>query len=609
MLTAMGEQPLRPRPTGDAPSTSPAVWGRLTRRTVLRAGGGLLAGAALPSSPLLARAAAAGVRRPDSLPDPTRPAGEPTAALPFDHLVVVMMENHSFDNYFGMLARRGQPAADGFSFDGAGHPVNANPVKGGYIAAQRAPSLCQPGGPSQSWSGTHREVNGGRMDGFASVAPTSMLYWDEEDLPFYYSLAKTFTLANRWFCSAPCQTYPNRRFLLAGTAFGLIRTDTSSIGQNPPNGTIFDRLDAHSISWRDYFTDVPATGVIESIVTRHPANHVPVAQFHADCAAGTLPAVSFVDSDIGAAGVVGGNVLGAVAPPFASGPGEQISTQSGSEEGPGNITLGETFVKSVVGAVLASPAWRRTLLVYLYDEHGGYYDHVPPPAAIAPDNIAPRLGPHDPPGGYDVYGPRVPAVVVSAYARPNAVTNVVHDHTSILATIEAKWNLPALTYRDANAATVADFLDTRRPSFPEPPDLAPAKDLRDSEARCSTAAPTQAVLGAPPRAAQGAGAPGGRADQRPGGARHLVVRFYGRRHRLHGLLVEIYTTRGALRGLEVQLRRGGQLVARGHVAHVTSARHRLVLHHDLGRRLPAGRYTLLVSHAGHTVLRRRVKVG
>ncbi len=608
MLMDMGDLPGQARPAG---TTADAGSCRLTRRTVLRAGGGLLAGAVLPSSGLVARAAAAGVRRPDSLPDPTRPAGEPTASLPFDHLVVVMMENHSFDNYFGMLARRGQPGADGFSFDASGRPVNANPVKGGYIRAQRAPSLCQPGGPSQSWSGTHREVNGGRMDGFASIAPTSMLYWDEEDLPFYYSLARTFTLANRWFCSAPCQTYPNRRFLLAGTAFGLISTDTSSIGENPPNGTIFDRLDAHSISWRDYFTDVPATGVIESIVTRHPANHLPVARFYADCAAGTLPAVSFVDSDIGAAGVVGGNVLGAG--PFTSGPGDEISTQSGSEEGPGNITLGETFVKSVVSAVLASPAWPRTLLVYLYDEHGGYYDHVPPPAAIAPDNIAPRLGPHDPPGGYDVYGPRVPAVVVSAYARPHAVTNVVHDHTSILATIEAKWNLPALTYRDANAATMADFLDPRLPSFPEPPNLAAAKDLRQSEAGCSTAAPPQSVLPSPPRGVPGAsgasGAPGANAERGAGAARHLVVRFYGRRHRLHGLLVQIYTTRGILTDLTVELRRGGRLVARGHVAHVTSARHRLVLDHALGRGLEAGRYTLLVSHAGHTVLRRRVKVG
>ena len=123
------------------------------------------------------------------------------------------------------------------------------------------------------------------------------------------------------------------------------------------------------------------------------------------------------------------------------------------------MSYGEYWAYQTVKAVLDSPAWPRTLLIYTYDEHGGYYDHVPPPAAIAPDSIPPALGPGDVPGGYDIYGPRVPAIVASPYSKPNAVTNVVHDHTSVLATIEAKWNLPALTYRDANAKTVMDFLD------------------------------------------------------------------------------------------------------------------------------------------------------
>jgi phospholipase C len=95
---------------------------------------------------------------------------------------------------------------------------------------------------------------------------------------------------------------------------------------------------------------------------------------------------------------------------------------------------------------------------------------VAPPAAILPDSIPPELSSGDYPGGYDIYGPRVPAMVASPYSIPNGVTNVVHDHTSVLATIAAKWNLPALTYRDANAATVMDFLDlTSPPAFLKPP--------------------------------------------------------------------------------------------------------------------------------------------
>jgi phospholipase C len=124
-----------------------------------------------------------------------------------------------------------------------------------------------------------------------------------------------------------------------------------------------------------------------------------------------------------------------------------------------------------VQAVLDSPVWARTLLIYTYDEHGGYYDHVPPPAAPAPDAIAPKLGPGDTAGGYDMYGVRVPAVVASPYCRRNGVSDVVHDHTSVLATIEAKWNLPALTFRDANANTVMDFLDLGRPPDLTPPAL------------------------------------------------------------------------------------------------------------------------------------------
>ncbi len=103
---------------------------------------------------------------------------------------------------------------------------------------------------------------------------------------------------------------------------------------------------------------------------------------------------------------------------------------------------------SVVDAVMCSPAWPRTLLVWLYDEHGGYYDHVPPPAAVPPDDIAPDLSASNQPGTYGMYGVRVPVVVVSPYAMPGAVTDVVHDHTSVLATIEQQWNLPALTARD-----------------------------------------------------------------------------------------------------------------------------------------------------------------
>ncbi|MGZ4174472.1 MAG: alkaline phosphatase family protein, partial [Solirubrobacteraceae bacterium] len=278
-------------------------------------------------------------------------------------------------------------------------------------------------------------------------------------------------------------------FLMAGTAYGNISTDTSSLfDPPPPNGTIFDRLSANGLSWRNYFSDLPSSGIIGSVPQRYPANLAPIAQFFADCAAGALPAVSLVDPEFGLAGEVGGPLADAGVPGAG-----RISAQGQSEENPQDVQLGQDFAARVVKAVLASPAWPRTLLVWTYDEHGGYYDHVPPPKAIKPDSIPPKLGPGDVPGGYDIYGPRVPAVVVSPYSRPNAVTNVVHDHTSILATIEAKWNLPALTYRDANAATLADFLDTRHPRLLVPPTLAAPGNLLPGELGCDTSNPTLPV--------------------------------------------------------------------------------------------------------------------
>ncbi|HEV3046327.1 MAG TPA: alkaline phosphatase family protein [Solirubrobacteraceae bacterium] len=448
----------------------------LTRRALLRYGGSLGAAVASVSGAggLLraASASAKALRAPDSLPNPRVPAGTVDEALPFDHVVVVMMENHSFDNLLGAIAHSGQPRAHGLRFNRKGEALDSNPGPEGPVRAFAFPNDEQGPNVTQTWNATHEQIDGGRMDGFVTSNHSTqpMGYWTAETLPFAYSFASNFTLANRWFCSAPCQTYPNRRFLMAGTAYGDIATSEESLKDPPPpNGTIFDRLHAFGVSWRNYFTDLPQTAIIPSIIEKYPANLAPIAQFYLDCAAGTLPSVSFVDPEFGVLSDIGSAL--ATVPGLESITGK-LETTGGDEEDPQNLSIGEYWAYTVVHAVLSSPAWPRTLLIYTYDEHGGYYDHVPPPAAIAPDSIPPELEPGDIPGGYDIYGPRVPAVVASPYAKPNAVTNVVHDHTSVLATIEAKWNLPALTFRDANAKTVEDFLDLQSPpALLEPPKI------------------------------------------------------------------------------------------------------------------------------------------
>jgi phospholipase C len=285
------------------------VVGGISRREVL-AGGAVAAGlAVLGGGSAFASPVGRPLRHPDSLPHPRRPAGTPDESIPIDHVVVLMMENHSFDNYFGMLPRLGQPKADGFRFDRRGRPVNTNPVNGGHIRSYRMPTVCQEESePNQDWDATHLSIAGGRMTGFVEASgDVAMGYWDDVDLPYYYAIANAFTLANRWFCAAPCQTYPNRRYLMAGTSYGLV----SSIvpGPNdpaPPNGTIFDRLNAHHISWKNYFTDLPQTVLIPSIAEGNATHLAPVAAFFADAATGQLPAVSFVDPDFGLADVIGG---------------------------------------------------------------------------------------------------------------------------------------------------------------------------------------------------------------------------------------------------------------------------------------------------------------
>ncbi|HEX3692751.1 MAG TPA: alkaline phosphatase family protein [Solirubrobacteraceae bacterium] len=422
-------------------------------------------------------------------PYPEKPVGTVDEQMPFDHIVVVMMENHSFDNLLGDLGRtRGE--VDGLSFDAAGRATNSNPGldAASVVKAFPLPNTAQAKNLTQGWQATHEQIDEGRMDGFVrSVGgnPEPMGYYTAEVLPFAHSLANKFTLANRWFCSVPGPTYPNRRFLLAGTAFGGTATNFASLRDAPPpSGTIFDRLSQHNVSWANYFTDFPMTLTIPSIFLKYVGHHHGHERFLHDCRAGTLPAVSFVDPAMGLISSIASSIDGL--PSFVRDLVKMLGPPAQTEEDPDDMYYGESWAYETVEAVLKSPAWKRTLLIYTYDEHGGYYDHVPPPPALPPDGIEPRLpaGEH---GAYDTYGPRVPAIVVSPYSRPRGVSSIVYDHTSILATIERKWNLPALTARDANAATVMDCLDLSHPALLEPGTLqAPANSGPSGPLRAGT---------------------------------------------------------------------------------------------------------------------------
>jgi phospholipase C len=452
---------------------------------------------------------------PGERPRPDLPPG--SDLIPeIKHIVVLMMENHSYDNYLGMLDGRGEGLPLGP--DGAPTAVNVLP-NGQRVPAHHFHSTGQViGSPTQSWHASHISYADGSCGGFAaSVWHTvadgdpalPMGYWTEADLPFYYGLARTFPVADRWFSSCLGPTFPNRRFLIAGTANGLIDDLPWDLVDYPDAGTIFDALGTHGISWANYHNvhspvmvfkrtlgggglvalrrlarlgrwlprvtntvrgNKSCTADLYPLGLARCIRHLRTTQqFFADSAAGTLPAVSIVDPDFSAY----------------------------SEENPQDISRGESFAAAVINAVLHGPAWESSLLLWIYDEHGGYYDHVPPPEAVPPDdvpahsmllslpawlraalrpflaNMLARLRNADAgPDSYDRYGFRIPAVIVSPYARPDFVLSDVLDHTSVLKLIEEKWNLPALTRRDAAARSPLGALDLDAPpAFLTPPTL------------------------------------------------------------------------------------------------------------------------------------------
>jgi phospholipase C len=437
----------------------------LTRRALIgtaAGGAGALYLGGLPAWARVSRGANS-VRRPNSLPFPHLPAGTPSMHQ-IKHVVVLMMENHSFDNLLGMVPFQvpERQGVDGLTMR-RGRLTDFNPGPGGRVHAQHAISPCQlDGKPTQAWNPSHISFDGGRNDGFVKASgPVAMRFWDKRDIPFTYSLAKNFPIGQRFFCSTLCQTYPNRRFFFSGTASGLISTNLAQTNQIPAaNGTIWDRLDANHVDYGVYYQDLPSWAIIPGTITAaRGAKQHKFDQFYKDAAAGKLPAFTFLDPNY----------------------------KTTSEENPQDIQVGEQFMARVVNALTRAPTWKNTALFITYDEHGGYYDHVPPPKAIKPDNIAPILAPGDIRAGYDRYGFRVPLIVVSPWARKNYVSNVVQDHTSITAFIERKWNLPAMTFRDANADQMTDYFDFRKPAFAKAPPLAAAPPLGPGLARCKSA--------------------------------------------------------------------------------------------------------------------------
>jgi phospholipase C len=400
---------------------------------------------------------------PGSLAVQTQGASAPDGAqIPLDTIVVVMMENRSFDHYFQDLPN------DGFSDVDVAPTGTTNPgIDGTPIPFAHGTQLCF-ADTNHGWDGTHQEINGGKMDGFAIAndgtheypmlgppnflsGARAMAYYTKADLPFMYWAAENFAIGDRYFASVPGPTYPNREYLYAGTSFGETTTSLSYLPQQV-NTTVLDLLDAKHVSWGAYTDGIPSYFMVGADKNSSSWHVQKYAQFTSDAVAGKLPHVVFLDP----------NLLG--------------EDYNGLDEHPPAVMeIGQNWLAGVVKTLVASPQWPHLAMFLLYDEHGGLYDHVAPPRACPPDATQPILstdgGTY---GGFDEYGIRLPFVVLSPYAKVHYVSHKVFDHTSVLRFIEARFGLPAMTKRDANALAPWDLFDfaaapRKPPAVPDVP--------------------------------------------------------------------------------------------------------------------------------------------
>jgi len=372
------------------------------------------------------------------------PEGTDDPKIPIKHILVLMQENRSFDSYLGALAHQGyEGQVDGISdklynLDPSGTPIPMFHQKDLCVA-----------NPKHRWDDEHFSWNNGKLDQFVKRNGRKVMgYFDRSDLPFYYALANQFAVADRYFCSSLTQTFPNRFFLYAATAFGTTANSWPISFRNfhlndllhlrfkrtfqYDQPTIFDLLDKNHIRWK-YYTDDHDFLSRFRVMSKGHHKVFDSTEYEQDLRNNSLPQVTFLDS-------------------------------AHDEHPPQNIQLGQEWVAKRIHSLIKSSSWRSSALFLTYDENGGFYDHVPPPHACIPDSKPPLLsrGEH---GAYDRYGFRVPFILISPFAKHHFVSHTVYDHTSILKFIETKFNLPALTKRDANANDMLDLFDFQHPTY------------------------------------------------------------------------------------------------------------------------------------------------
>lgn len=367
------------------------------------------------------------------------PSGLSDAELlaPIEHIVVLMMENRSFDHYFGSLSldedRSDVEGLRGgeFNLGPGGERVDIFPMTNPFVSP-----------PPHTWDAMHGMWNNGKNDGFClehhkvngETNPQAfrevMQYMRRKDIPIHYALADGYALCDRYHCSLLGPTWPNRFFMHAASSGGR-----QSNLPRPFLTTIWDLLDDADLEGINYFSDIPwAAGGLGKVF-----GFSRMKLFFEDAKKGKLPPFSIIDP---------GFFTSSEHPGFGG-------SSEHAEMGP-NIPLGSLFISLVHAALANSPKWNKTLFVITYDESGGFYDHVAPPTA------------DDERAEFRRHGFRVPGLIIGPHVRKGCAIHTLFDHSSIIATAAARFGLELPNQRAAAANTFASAIDPEFLTKPQP---------------------------------------------------------------------------------------------------------------------------------------------
>ncbi|MBA2608605.1 MAG: twin-arginine translocation signal domain-containing protein [Actinobacteria bacterium] len=365
------------------------------------------------------------------------PRGSTLAALPasgvgapFDHVVLLMMENRSFDHLLGWLpgANGRQSGLSYVDTSGARYPTYALP-----------PDFqgCGYADPDHSFKGGLTHLAGGQGDGFLKTTTPGdtfpIGYYGEQARPVMAALARSYTVCDNYFCAVLGETFPNRVYQQAGRTDRDANTfDTSVLP------TIWDGLAAAGYEGRDYFHDLATLGLWGQ---KYMSLYRPFSAFENDVANGDLASYTIID-------------------PAALGEGLGVSNDDHPHA---DLRAGDELFSKIYHALRNGPKWNKTLFIINYDEWGGFYDHVIPPRASADDSVVPG-------SKFDFHqrGFRVPCLVISPFAPARVAHEGPFDHASVLKLVEWRFGLPAVAARDAAARNLAEVLDFSAPRVDRP---------------------------------------------------------------------------------------------------------------------------------------------